>query len=297
MLNFVCMKIALITGGSTGESEVSLLSARSIEEALHFAEVDVFVFPNQLQDFLSVHDGYDLAIPMIHGKGGEDGSLHGLLEQLSVPHLFGNIKAHAIGIDKELCKRRALELGIKSPQTFVESSVAFPVFVKSNTGGSSLQMGLCDDQDDLGRCLSSGICEPLIEEVIVGREFTVGVIEQEGEMVALPVVEIIPKSAYFDYESKYDEKELAEEICPAVIEEELKNELQRQAVMIHESLGVEHLSRSDFIVTDQREIYFLEINTIPGMTKTSLVPKALEVAGVDLSALLLAWCDKLKSKN
>lgn len=304
MLHFVCMKIALITGGNTGEREVSLASARTIEQAISFATVELFVFPEQLQDFLSVYQEYCLAIPMIHGKGGEDGALQGLLELLTVPHLFGGVRAHAIGIDKQLCKNMVSALGIQVPLSFHHpgidqgsSKVSYPVFIKSNTGGSSLQMGLCENEEDLDVCLSSGIQDPIIEQAISGREFTVGVIEKEGALTALPVTEIIPRAHYFDYESKYDVNELAEEVCPALIDDALACELQSAAVRIHKELGVQYLSRSDFIVTTDGEVYFLEINTIPGMTPTSLVPRALKASGVDLSSLLKYWCNKLTTNK
>jgi D-alanine-D-alanine ligase len=296
------MRIALLTGGSTGERDVSIASAQTIVEVIDFAGVEVFVLPEQLPDFLSMAHEFDLAIPMIHGVGGEDGSLQGLLEQVRVPHLFGNVRAHAIGIDKALCKTLVNALGVQVPYSYTVwhpersrgISCEYPVFVKSNTGGSSLQMGRCENQEELETCLASGIVDPIIEQAIEGREFTVGVIEKEGEVVALPVIEIVPKSAYFDYESKYQVNELAEEVCPAQITAELSKRLQEIAVRVHNELGVQHLSRSDFMVTPEGEIYFIEINTIPGMTQTSLVPKALEAAGVDLLLLIRQWCDKLQ---
>ena len=123
-----------------------------------------------------------------------------------------------------------------------------------------------------------------------GREFSVGVIEIHNEIKALPVVEIKSFNDFFDYESKYDDKKLAEEICPANISKELSIRLQKIAVSAHQAIGCKHISRSDFIVTNN-DIYFLEINTIPGMTKNSLIIKELNKEGISLKELLLNWIE------
>lgn len=285
------MKIALITGGETGEREVSIRSAVNIKNSIHFAEVAIFTFPEDTQKFVSSFGEFDLVIPVIHGMGGEDGSLQSLLKRLQIPFLFSDVSTNAIAIDKQLTKDVAKSIGIVSPQIVSE----FPLFAKPRNGGSSIATKLCSTQQefDLLQAQLPGF-EFIAEEPIKGREFTVGVISYQGKVTALPVIEIVPRGDFFDYESKYDAAKLATEICPAQIDSALAEELKRQALAIHSQINVRHLSRSDFIVTSDNKIYFLEINTIPGMTDTSLIPKMLATADLSLSDLLEEWCSVTK---
>ncbi len=281
------MKIAIITGGETGERDVSIRSAINVRKLIDFAETTIFIFPDERKLFIESANNFDLAIPMIHGIGGEDGSIQGLLKNLDIPFIFSDITTHAIAIDKKFTKEIVASLGIISPK---ETNV-FPIFAKPRDGGSSVSSGLCNSEEDLNNLIkkSSGT-EFLKEEILFGREFTVGVIETCNNTIALPVVEIIPKGKFFDFENKYNPDKLATEICPARIDISLSEELQRQATIIHKHLRVKHLSRSDFIVTKDNNIYFLEINTIPGMTDTSLIPKMLLTAGLSLKEIIKNWC-------
>lgn len=130
----------------------------------------------------------------------------------------------------------------------------------------------------------------LIEKYVSGEEYTVAVVEENGQSVALPVIRIYSKKKFFDYESKYDTN-LVDEVCPAPIEDRLRKELQRLAVSIHELIGARHISRSDFIVDQAGKIWFLEINTIPGQTLQSLVPRAVSASGRDFGELLNSWIE------
>ncbi len=256
-----------------------------------FAEHETFVFPEDRSKFLEDASNFDLVIPMIHGKGAEDGVVQQLCESLNIPFLFSPIEAHKIGIDKVLTKEFVVRAGIKTAKQFSRSSAVFPLFVKPRFGGSSVHTARIEDADALETFLENTSEEMMIEEAVHGREFTVGVIEQNtGDPEALPVVEIVPKNLFFDYESKYDVDHLANEICPAHIERALSKQLQDAAVAAHTLIGASYISRSDFMVTDAGEMYFLEINTIPGLTNTSLVPKMLKVANIDFSGLFERWC-------
>ncbi len=282
------MKIAIITGGETGERDVSIRSAKNVSETIGFAEVETFVFPEERERFISHSNEFDLAIPIIHGKGGEDGSLQGLFKHLCIPFIFSEITTHSIAIDKGFTKEIVSTLGIVSP----ENTTTFPCFAKPLHGGSSVSSMLCNSKEEFQKLMSDNAGTIFItEKPIKGREFTVGIIEHNNETNALPVVEIIPTGLFFDFENKYDPKKLAQEICPAVIDDVLMLELQRQALLIHRHLNVRHISRSDFIVTQEGTIYFLEINTIPGMTVTSIIPKMLEVAGLSFENLVKEWCE------
>lgn len=285
------MNIAIITGGETGEREVSIASAKNVASAIGFATHETFVFPEDQSKFIESASSFDLVIPVIHGKGAEDGEVQQLCERLHLPFLFSPIEAHKIGIDKVLTNEFAARAGIKTAKRFSKSNAIFPVFIKPRFGGSSVHTARVESNEQLEAFLESMVDEMMIEGAVSGREFTVGVVEQNpGDPEALPVIEIIPKNQFFDYESKYSVDHLADEICPARIERTLAKQLQDAAVAVHTLIGATHVSRSDFIVTDAGEIYFLEINTIPGMTDASLEPKMLKQANISFSGLLERWC-------
>lgn len=281
------MKIAIITGGETGEREISIKSSKNIENSIKFTDTAIFIFPEDKDKFLSSYKNFDLVIPVIHGIGGEDGSIQGFLRNLQIPFLFSDIETHAIAIDKKITKEIIKNLKINSP----ENTEKFPMFVKPRFGGSSIASKLCKNKKEL---LQLNKENPEIEFVkekpIKGREFTVGVIECKNKTFSLPVIEIVPKGEFFDFKNKYDKDNLASEICPAKIPTQLKIKLQKQALEVHKYLNAKHISRSDFIVTPQNKIYFLEINTIPGMTETSLIPKMLKQQKINLTELIKYWC-------
>jgi D-alanine-D-alanine ligase len=273
------MNIAIITGGESGERDISIRSAENVKLVIGFAETETFIFPEDRDKFLAVHNGFDIAIPIIHGAGGEDGTLQKFLGDLGLPYIFSGPEAHAIGIDKKKTKELAESIGIKTAKEIK----TLPLFAKPRFGGSSVASGLCSREQDVDELVSNNPnTEFLTEELIKGREFTVGVIESNGKTIALPVIEIIPKGEFFDFENKYDPAKLASEVCPADIGEDLARELKRQALEVHNKISAKHISRSDFMMTHDGEMYFLEINTIPGMTKTSLIPKMLQTAGMNL---------------
>lgn len=284
------MNIAIITGGESGEREVSINSAKNIASLIGFAETKTFVFPEDTTNFIDQRSNFDLALPIVHGAGGEDGVLQEFLHELQMPFIFSGADAHRIGIDKHLTKVIAQELNVTVPQQFFENNLLFPLFAKPRAGGSSLASQTCETREELNQLLDSNAgTEFIFEQPILGREFTVGVIERSGQALALPVIEIISKSGFFDYKSKYDPENLAEEVCPANIDVVLAEELMATALKIHQKCGIRHMSRSDFILGPDGKVYFLEINTIPGLTKTSLVPKMLFAANIKLEDLLQEW--------
>ncbi len=286
------MHIAIITGGASGEREVSIRSAQNINDLVGtFAQTTVFVFPQDRESFLDRRHEFDLAIPVIHGIGGEDGSLQGLLEYIGLPYLFSGIEAHAVGINKRRTKQIAKQIGIPVAHEFTRENAVYPIFAKPLRGGSTVHAGVMHNAQDLNDLLRIE-SDLILEEQVVGREFTVAVVDRGGECIALPVIEIIAQGGVFDFESKYNPEKLAQEICPANISEEVSKQLQSYALAIHKELGARHMSRSDFLIDNAGRIVFLEINTIPGFTQTSLVPKALKEAGIDSVDLFKEWCEQ-----
>lgn len=293
-------KIAIVTGGSSSEREIALRSSANVAELLKDVyEVAVFDFPGGLEDFLSVRKQLDLVIPVLHGKGGEDGTIQGFLETLGLPYLFSGVQAHAIALDKEKTKVLVAAAGVKTPQSVtIEAGDAIaydhPVVIKPFDGGSSVATSIARSAEELTSACAAGFAQSdrlLVEDFVSGSEFTVAAVEKEGTVVALPVIAIRPREGFFDFDSKYNAANLADEICPAPITTELSDKLQSIATTAHTTLGCHHVSRTDFIVDATGQPWFLETNTIPGMTATSLLPKALLAAGSSLKQTLCEWID------
>ena len=291
--------IALLTGGTSTERDVSLASARYVQSLLEsFGNVRVYDLPKEVDGFLLERRAHDVAIPLIHGRGGEDGCLQGLLETLSIPYLFSRVSAHAIAIDKALAKTLVGAKGVPvKTSTLVRQGDAFfytePVVIKPCDGGSSIGVACARSQQEVDAALMKTFLQAttaLIEPWITGNEYTVAVIDEAPHAKALPVVHIQPPAnRFFDYQTKYDPTCLAKETCPALIEPSLRLRLQEFAMTVHVLLGCRHVSRSDFIVDAEGNAWFLEVNTIPGMTPTSLLPKALAAHGSSLQEQLIHW--------
>ena len=293
------MNIAIITGGVSGERAISLSSAKNIQKLLEIPDASVFLYPEDISKIKETAQNIDIVIPIIHGVGGEDGEVQILLEKIGVPYIFSSPESHQKALTKSTAKSIVSQKGVRVAREFtVGEEMSVPCFVKPRSGGSSIYTTVVSTGEDLRGFMTThpGI-DFLIEEKITGREFTVGVIEKAGTTEALPVIEIISGSEFFDYESKYNPEKLAREICPADIPMDLSHELQRQALACHEALDCHHLSRTDFIVTPENEIYFLETNTIPGMTDTSLIPQMVYAAGYDLKEIFEEWIKEVIKKN
>lgn len=285
--------VAILTGGQSSEREIALLSAASVSEALKGrAKTTTFDLPSELDTFLKDRANFDVAVPVFHGKGGEDGAIQGFLKTLGVPFLFSDVTAHAIGLNKKFTKRIAESVGL---QTAKEGSAVFPVIVKPVDGGSSIGVSVAKNETELQDAVkkASEFSEDvLVEQYVVGEEFTVAVIDEDGRSVALPVIKIVPKgSTFFDYKTKYDAS-LVDELCPAPIDDELAKRLQEAGLTAHAMIGARHISRSDFIVDKEGGIWFLEINTIPGQTLNSLVPKAIRASGREFGEVLEGWIEE-----
>jgi len=293
--------VAILTGGTSSEREIALASADLVQNALGGRfEMVRYDLPNDLDRFLAERSTIDAAIPVFHGRGGEDGVIQGFLRTLNIPFIFSDVEAQALAANKSLSKFLAAKQGIATPEAIVVSqkdTVVYknPVVVKPLDGGSSIGIAIVRSAATLGAALSDAFAQApkvLIEDFIDGDEYTVPVIETGAGVAALPVILIKSKTEFFDLRSKYDPS-LVEEICPAPIADALSDELKDAAVKAHFAIGARHLTRSDFIVDRQGKVWFLEINTIPGLTVNSLTPKALKVAGIDFGDLLASWIEAL----
>lgn len=306
------IKIAVLFGGPSSEHEVSLASGANIVRALRTGEnarryqvMPIrFREPEELLKKLVgkkfANNKIDCVFPVLHGKFGEDGTLQALLETLGLPYVGCGVLASALCMDKVLSSELVAGLGMKVPNKLGPSLLTaskghsrgrpnllwHQAVVKPRFGGSSVGVSVVKSNKELASAIkkASKEGEVLVQKYLQGREFTCGVFEFEnGKPFALPVTEIVPKSEFFDYKAKYT-KGGSDEICPAQIPAKLTHEIQSAALLAHKTLGCRHISRSDFIFSKNR-LYYLETNTMPGMTNTSLVPQAAAVAGISMPDL------------
>jgi D-alanine-D-alanine ligase len=310
-------KIALIYGGDSSEWGISVLSGKFVASCLdpkRYAVTELLLRNGQwnvcdpaekevavpVKPFIpSELKNFDVAMIMIHGTPGENGILQAELERHGVPFTTCSSRVSAITFDKHACKKAMQGLGIPlAPEVFLHRGEPFnaeevveklglPVFVKPNDGGSSFGVTKVKRQEDLAPAIAAAFSESddvLIESFIPGRELTEGVFNRHGEIIPLPVTEIIPHNEYFDYEAKYLGK--SDEVCPARITAEQAQVVREQTRRIYQHFGCRGLIRCDYIMTESGKVYFLEINPIPGMTKMSLVPAQIRAAGLAVPDVL-----------
>ena len=243
--------------------------------------------------------GIDVAFIALHGPYGEDGTLQGMLELLGIPYVGSGVLASALAMDKTIARKLLAAEGLAVPRAVVleqeemdqdlvaRAGALLPAFVKPSRQGSSLGMSAVHRLTELTPALDKAFeydTRVLAEELIVGRELTVGVIGNR-KLTALPVVEIIPKREFFDYRAKYD-PQLSDEVCPADLNPDQTALVQGLAIRAHRALDCRGLSRVDMILTPDRGPMVLEVNTLPGMTVNSLLPKAANAAGIPFGRLL-----------
>lgn len=306
------VKLALLVGGVSGERDVSLNTGKMIYKALNKEKYEITKYDpkTDLRLFcIDVMDGeVDIIFPALHGPFGEDGKLQGMLDCFGVPYVFSGCLASALAMNKDKTKLIADDAGIPVAKDLMVrknqalnyddliEEFSLPIVIKPVELGSSVGMAIAKTKEELQKGIENAFehgGQVMIEQYIKGRELTVTIMGEENPR-PLPVIEIIPKTSdWFDYKAKY-EPGASEEICPAKIPEETKTSIQEFAVEIFKAIGCKDLARADFIWDeDENKIYFLEINTIPGMTSTSLAPQAAKAAGMEFGDFL----DKLIGYN
>lgn len=299
-------KIAVLMGGPSTEREVSLNTGRAIVDALQSKGYDVTgidLDPCRLLAQIQAA-GADVVFNAIHGLYGEDGAVQGALDMAGIPYTGSGVAASAIAMDKAICKLlfTAAKIPTASYQIFsvnqnmehmleeISTNFKFPVVVKAATQGSSIGVYIVDNKRELPDAVREAFTysrQIVVEEFIKGRELTVAVIG--GDPVrSLPVIEIAPHSGRYDYQSKYT-KGATEYIVPAHLAEALTADIQKTAAAVFSLIGCRGVARVDFMLDADNRYYVLEINTIPGMTGTSLVPKAAAAAGISFADL----CEQL----
>lgn len=285
--------VGVLKGGMSSERKVSLKSGAAVADALRqrghtVVEIDVGPdLPSKLREAR-----IDIAWIALHGAFGEDGCVQGLLEIMRIPYTGSSAAASAMAMDKISTKRMLGDVpAMKLPGDRVwragdalPSDITFPIVAKTPTGGSTIGVYICRDSDELEVALAACVDwneEVLLEEMITGEEITVAVLDG----VAMPVVAIRPVDGFFDFDAKYT-KGQTEYLVPAPIAEAVAQNAQEQAAASYRALSLSGIARADFIVDASGTPWFLEINTIPGMTATSLSPMAAAALGVSFEELV-----------
>lgn len=304
-------RIALIVGGASAEASVSRVSGAAVAEALSnsFPALTVFELDAELTRNLQ-HFKPDVVVPVLHGPPGEDGTIQGYLETLGYPYVGSGVTASACAMNKIIAKQlfhlASLPLvkdmilhqnEVQSADDYqiiierIQRRLGERIVIKPASQGSALGIARVHTQDAQDALQQAFEYDKtlLLEQRIDGREITVGVLQKEGgsEFEALPVIEVtVPEKTWYDYDHRYA-ADGAKHLIPAPLPARLTKSLQNTAIEAHKVLGCRDLSRADFIVTAAGQFHLLEVNTLPGMTATSLYPDAARVAGYNLTELML----------
>lgn len=294
--------VAVIMGGPSAEREVSLNTGEAIANALreygYTNVVEIDLDPRNFGKQLAESKA-EVVFNAVHGLYGEDGRLQTLLEIREMPYTGSGMIASVSCMDKVITKRMLRDAGISTPACLIvnkkESGIkekimqrfSLPVVIKPASQGSSIGVEIVKEEAQLDEALANAFKysrDILVEEFIGGKELTVSMMQKDGEVVALPVIHIAPHSGMYDYHSKYT-KGATEYICPADLDEETTKKVQEISKQAYEVLGCSGVARADVMLDEEGNGYVLEINTVPGMTATSLVPKAAAAAGISFPEL------------
>jgi D-alanine-D-alanine ligase len=312
------LNIAIISGGDSGEYEISMKSGRQVELQMDKVRFNPYLIEIRKEkwNWLSGHElipvdkndftlktgheviRFDAVFNAIHGTPGENGKIQGYLDMLGIPYTSCDVTTSALTFNKSFCKDVVKAYGITTARSIhlfssdkrsaqhIISELTLPVFVKPNNGGSSVGMSKVSKIPDLEEALHKAFHEDdevIVEEFVPGRELTCGVVKSRGHIIPFPVTEIISRKEYFDYEAKYQEG-LSDEVVPAGIPTEIAGECQRISKFLFARLNCRGVVRFDYILKDNT-FYFLEVNTVPGLTAQSIVPKMAVAHGWTMTEL------------
>ena len=299
-------KVCILTGGDTPERDVALATSASVERSLRDQDIDHVIIEAR-GDFISaVRDsGADIVFIAMHGGIGENGTVQALLEILDIPYTGSGVLSSALCMNKVMSKKIFRYHDILTPRwtlagTEQDVTMELPVVVKPVSGGSTIATTIVRDRDQLGNALRKAVSESvgehpdhqqaLVEEYIPGREITVGILGNRP----LPILEIESMTDFYDYEAKY-ESGMSRHYEPEGLNPRLYSDIQETACKAFNSLACRGMARVDFRL-DGEKYYILEINSIPGMTQTSLLPEAAAIEGIDFNSLVLNILESAKKK-
>jgi D-alanine-D-alanine ligase len=311
--------IAIVCGGDSGEFEISIKSAGVVAKHLnkekyvpylvqvqgddwHWEDKDGKRYLIDKNDFsLTTRNGkilFDGVFIAIHGTPGEDGKLQGYFDMIGIPYTSCDAATSAITFDKYLCNRFVNSYGIKTAASMaflrdeeidkekVVEELGLPLFVKPAQSGSSVGVSKVSRKEDFDKAVQEALKvdkRVMIEEAITGREIACGMIKRGGEVLVFPLTEIMSKKDFFDYEAKYTDG-LAEEVTPAEIPEDAEQDIKTLSVFLYKQMDCNGFVRFDYILTPD-DLYFLEVNTVPGISEASIIPQQAQAFGLSISEL------------
>ncbi len=320
-------KIALVTGGYSGESVISYKSAESIFNNIDKEKWDCFIIdihpggwfyltPDNKKIIVDKNDFsidpgggkilFDAVLVGLHGTPGEDGKLQGYFDCLNIPYTSCNAATSALTFNKRFTVAVASFSGMHVARSLlfynlnnstvpeILNKLTLPLFIKPNNGGSSLGISKVKEESEIGTALEKAFKEDnqvLVEEFIKGREFTIGVFRSKGKIITLPITEIIPKNEFFDYQAKYEGA--SEEVTPADVEEQVAEQVRNEALKAYNIFNCSGIVRMDFIYEEDKQFpYLLEINTVPGQSAASIVPQQVLAMGWSLKEFYTALIEE-----
>lgn len=291
-------KVAVLMGGRSGEREVSLKSGNAVLAALKAQGVDAVAFDPRDKP---LHDleVFDRVMINLHGRFGEDGCIQGALEMMQIPYTGSGVMASSIGMDKWRTKLLWRATNVVTPDfelvtaksnfSEIEAKLGLPLFVKPANEGSSLGISKVKKAGGLKAAYDlAAKADPLViaEKFVGGGEYTVGIIEDTVGLKALPIIRIVPKNEFYDFEAKYLRDD-TQYLCPCGLSVELEVQIQQEALLAFKVIGCKGWGRVDFLMDEAGQHYFLEVNTSPGMTDHSLVPMAAKAIGISFEELVV----------
>jgi D-alanine-D-alanine ligase len=319
--------IAIICGGNSGEYEVSVSSGKMVMKNIDVERYKGYLITIRNQDWFYLDESgrkydinksdfslkigdekicFDGIFNAIHGTPGEDGKLQGYFDMMGLPYSSCNHSTSALTFNKYFCNHFVGSFGIKTAdsvslfrgepinQIQIIERLGLPLFVKPAESGSSVGISKVNMEDELDEAIAFAFSESdriLIEENLKGRELTCGVINKGNELIVLPLTEIISKNDFFDYEAKYTDG-MREEPTPADVNVEIEQDVKTLSAFLYRQLDCKGFVRFDYILTEN-ELYFLEVNTIPGMTEASIIPKMVEAYGMPIKEFFNITLDNL----
>ncbi|NNC95943.1 MAG: D-alanine--D-alanine ligase [Chitinophagales bacterium] len=326
-MNSKKLQIAIVTGGTSAEVEIALKGADvvikhldkdrfetfkiNIGEKLWTVDHDERKLPIDKNDFSFIVDhkrvDFDCAFVIIHGKPAENGKIQAYFDLVGLPYTCSGVFASSISYNKEACKAFLKDMPVKLAKSITVNAnndlasmnlnLSFPVFVKPNQEGSSYGISRVKVKEDISKAVQQALKyddQVMIEEAIAGREITCGLMTLNGEVITLPLTEIISAKEFFDYEAKYEGA--SNEITPAEISSELSDECKRISIEIYKKLMCKGIVRIDYILKDE-DFYLLEVNSIPGLSEASIVPQQAKAQGISLEELFAIQIEECLSQN
>ena len=295
-------RVAVVMGGDSAEREVSLDGGRDVLAGLQRAGVEAFAVDGAPALLKAIEQqSAQRVFIMLHGRGGEDGTLQGALETLGVPYTGSGVLGSALCMDKMRCKQVWQACGLPTPawrifdahqdaaaswQDDALEALGLPLFVKPVREGSSVGMTLVEDAAQLPDALQLAARydhQVMVEQFVAGAEYTAGVLDGRS----LPLIKIETSTAFYDYDAKYLRDD-TRYLCPCGLPEERESEFAELAMQAFEAAGASGWGRVDFMVDEQQRPWLLDVNTVPGMTSHSLIPKAALAAGIEFEQLLVS---------